>query len=111
MTASPRVLPVRSGRGGQNRSKYNVRGENLERILVREQGRRYEWLLAQLRDKNGPEGFSRPTLYRARLPEDHPLYIDVTDAFWIQIARVLNVHPSAILGTAAVTVAKRGGSH
>lgn len=86
--------PPRAGRGGHGRSKYNDRGENLERVLVRQQGRRYAWLLRQLT-------CSRPTLYRARLPESDPLYMNVSDEFWINIAKVLRVHPSELLGTRA----------
>jgi hypothetical protein len=96
MSKTQATRPTRAGRGGAGRSPYNERGERLERILTR-QGRRLKWLLDHLEQSAHPA--SRPTLYRARLPEDHPLFINVNDSLWVEIAKILNVHPSEILGT------------
>lgn len=85
----------RSGRGGYGRSPYNERGERLDRILNR-QGRRLKWLLDRLDESDHP--VSRQTLYRARLPEGDTLYINVTNDLWVEIAKILQVHPSELLG-------------
>src|SRR4051794_37679676 len=95
MSKSQVTRPARSGRGGAGRSPYNERGERLEKILTR-QGRRLKWVLDQLEESS--HSASRLTLYRARLPEDDPLYINVDESLWIEIAKILQVHPSELLG-------------
>jgi hypothetical protein len=87
---------ARSGRGGYGRSPYNERGERLDRILTR-QGRRLKWLLDRLDESERP--VSRQTLYRARLPESDPLYINVDNDLWVEVAKILQVHPSELLGS------------
>lgn len=65
------------------------------------QGRRLKWLLDRLEDSERP--VSRQTLYRARLPESDPLYINVDNSVWLEVAKILHVHPSELLGNSLST--------